>query len=272
MVALLTPTGIFAARPGTVTTCSVSSGVTQTTARAKGKLTGTSGADSIDCSALTNGSAVINGGGGSDSITGTPFADVLDDGATGPGSYTSIDALGGNDIIRVGWGVYSNESSASVDAGPGDDQIVANGGFVNAAGRDGNDLLDLSNASAAIADGGAGNDTITGPALAIDDPSCLGCYNALDGGDGDDVVIGGAGRDEIGGGPGVDEMHAGSGNDSITDYASGAELFDCGDGADLAGDYDGNGVATDGTVGYLNAPEDDTHLSCETVRVAVSGP
>lgn len=270
---LLMPSSVLAARPVKVTTCTVSSGVTTTSVRSKGgvtlTITGTSGADTIDCSALSKGRAVIDGRGGGDTITGTQYADSITDGAIGPGSHTSVDALGGDDIIRVGWGDFYSYSSATVDAGPGDDQIVANGGYVAASGGDGNDLLDLSNAYAANADGGAGNDTVTGPSVSLD--GLCNCVNTLYGGAGDDVIIGGAGRDELGGDSGLDEMHAGPGNDSITDYGTGVELFDCGDGDnDLANDFDGNGVATDGTVGYLNAPEDDSHPGCEFTRVAVS--
>jgi Ca2+-binding RTX toxin-like protein len=269
---LAAPVGALAGKPVRTTTCTVSTGVQTTSVKSKGSvtltLTGTSGADTIDCSAITKGGVVINGGGGNDLIIGTPFADSITDGAIGPGSFASIEGRAGNDIIRAGWGDFTSSSSASVAGEGGDDQIVANGGYLNASGGDGNDLLDLSNAYAANAGGDAGNDTVTGPSVSID--AFCSCVNVLDGGTGNDTVIGGAGRDDLSGGPGTDDMHAGPGNDSITDYGSGSEVFDCGDGNDLADDYDGNGVATDGTVGYLNAPEDDTHPSCETLRVAVS--
>lgn len=271
---LLAPASVLAGKPVRVTSCTVSTNVTTTSVKSKGTvtltITGTTGADTIDCSAVTKGGVVINGRGGGDLITGTEFADSITDGAIGGGSSSNVFGLGGNDIIRVGWGDATSYSSATVDAGPGDDQITANGGFVSAFGGDGNDLIELSSAYGAEADGGAGNDTITGPAVAVDETACPGCFNTLNGGAGDDTIVGGAGRDEIGGGSGLDLMHAGPGNDSITDYGTGAELFDCGDGTDLADDFDGNGIATDGTVGYANAPEDDTHLSCEEVRVAVS--
>ena len=272
---LITPASALAGRPARPTSCTVSAGVTTTSVKSKGTvtltLTGTTGADTIDCSGLTKSGVVINGRGGGDIITGTPFADSITDGAIGPGSSASVFGLAGNDIIRVGWGDVTSYASASVDAGPGDDQVVANGGFVSALGGDGNDLIDLSAAYAATADGGLGNDTVTGPSAPVDENLCS-CVNELSGGAGDDVINGGAGHDELNGGPGVDQMHAGPGIDSITDYGTGAELFDCGDGTDIADDYDGNGVGTDGTVGYANAPEDDTHPNCEEVRVAVSAP
>ncbi|MBI2781344.1 MAG: hypothetical protein HYX55_06070 [Chloroflexi bacterium] len=268
---LVTPASVLAGKP--VSTCTVSPGVTTTSVKSKGSVTlsieGTTGADTIDCSAVTRGGAVINGRGGGDIITGTSFADSINDGAIGPGSSAIVFGLGGNDIIRVGWGDVTSHSDATVDAGPGDDQITANGGYISASGGDGNDLIELSAAYSASADGGVGNDTITGPSAPVD-PNICTCINTLNGGAGDDVISSGAGRDEIGGGSGLDQMHAGPGDDSITDYGSGAELFDCGDGTDLADDFDGNGTGTNGTVGYLNALEDDTHVSCEEVRVAVS--
>jgi Ca2+-binding RTX toxin-like protein len=272
---LIAPASALAGKPVRVTTCVVSTDVTTTSIKSKGSvtltITGTTGADTIDCSGLTKGGVVINGRGGGDIITGTPFADSINDGAIGPGPSATVFGLGGNDIIRVGWGDVTSYASASVDAGPGDDQVVANGGFVGANGGDGNDLLDLSAAYAATADGGPGNDTVTGPSAPVDENLCS-CVNELAGGAGDDVITGGAGHDELSGGPGLDQMHAGPGIDSITDYGTGAELFDCGDGADIADDFDGNGVATDGTIGYANASEDDTHPNCEEVRVAVSAP
>ena len=271
---LAAPASALAGKPVRNTTCTVSAGVAQTSVKSKGKVTltinGTSGADQIDCHALSTGSGVvIQGGGGSDTITGTEYADSISDGAIGPGGSAQITSLGGNDIIRVGWGDGTSSSNAFVDAGAGDDQIAANGGFVQAFGGDGNDLIDLSAAYAAQADGGTGNDTITGPQAAVD-PNLCSCLNTLDGGAGDDVIVGGAGHDELGGGPGFDQMHAGPGDDNLTDYDGAGETFDCGDGSDVADDYDGNGIGTDGTVGYLNAAEDDTHIACEAVRVAVS--
>jgi len=271
---LLTPASALAGKPVKPGGCTVSANVTTTTVRSKGTatltITGTTGADTIDCSLAKSG-VVINGRGGGDIITGSPYADSINDGAIGPGSATFVSALGGNDIIMVGWGEVTSYSGATVDAGPGDDQVRANGGFVTAFGGDGNDTLDLASAYGAQADGGVGNDTISGPSAAVD-PNLCSCLNTLDGGAGDDVIVGGAGRDQISGGSGLDQMHGGPGDDSLTDYGTGAELFDCSDGVDLADDFDGNGIATNGTVGYLNAPEDDIHTGCEEVRVAVSGP
>src|SRR5512132_1761402 len=71
---LLTPASVLALKPVKVTACTVSTGVTTTSVKSKGSvtlaITGTSGADTIDCSAVTaKGGAVINGGGGGDLIT-----------------------------------------------------------------------------------------------------------------------------------------------------------------------------------------------------------
>ena len=67
--------------------------------------------------------------------------------------------------------------------------------FENVIGGSGNDTLTLSN-TAGSADGGAGNDSITG-----------GTGNdTISGGDGNDTIQGGAGADSLLGGAGTDTL------------------------------------------------------------------
>jgi Ca2+-binding RTX toxin-like protein len=173
--------------------------------------------------------------------------------------------MGGNDRLQAGFGdALASTSTWHLEGGAGDDTILALGGRGYAEGGSGTDNLDLRNGWQANARGGAGNDQIRGPLA-----PCAGCSNPLFGDAGDDSIVGGAARDDIDGGDGTDELHGAGADDVLVDSGSGAETCDCGDGwADIVQDLDGNGTGGNGT-GYLNQPEDDNHVDCEAVIVAV---
>lgn len=145
-----------------------------------------------------------------------------------------ITLAGGGDTLT--WLFHSNEgawnNTATVRAGAGDDTLVFSA--VGASALD--ELLLADNGapgngplwnpacdgrfSTAVADGGAGNDTIT----------VLGRVRLVaDGGQGDDVLTGGVGNDILRGGDGNDVLTGGLGADRF--------LFDADDGADVIADF-----------------------------------
>jgi Ca2+-binding RTX toxin-like protein len=149
-------------------------------------LSGDAGVDEVSYSSAQTsvtvdlGAGSASGGNGDDTLTG--FEDV-----TGSGE-------GGDHLI--GDGGPNRIRSSSFDAATPD--LVE--------GRGGDDALDLTySGPGSRAEGGVGNDTVTGPGL----------LNGviLNGGDGDDLVINGAGNDTLDGGAGIDTV------DFARDYA-----------------------------------------------------
>jgi RTX calcium-binding nonapeptide repeat (4 copies) len=269
---LLAPAATMGGKPAPKSPqCSLSLGVTLASMKMKNAtawvITGTSGSDTINCSGSTSLAGVtIFTRGGSDTVYGTPIADTINDESVA-GDFTYVNGNGGNDLIRGGTGTNPAFSTETFEGGLGDDQLIAYGGNVTAFGNEGNDSIDLSQAWEGQAHGGAGNDTIHGPQAACP-PEVSGCGNPLFGESGNDTITGGAGRDDLEGGTGTDQLYAMGGDDILIDSGEGAETFDCGDGSDVLQDLDGNGIGSNGT-GYLNQPEDDTHVGCDTVLVAV---
>ncbi len=108
----------------------------------------------------------------------------------------------------------------------------------------------VSSSDRIIIHGGAGADTVTGPASAVgifgaggDDRLVAGPANALlDGGAGDDVLLGGNGNDSLRGGAGADILQGGGGDDFLTIGEGDAGTFEALDARDdiRSGDvYDG---------------------------------
>jgi Ca2+-binding RTX toxin-like protein len=150
-----TPTPLPTNTPVVFVACVVSIGVTQDATT----VTGTSGADTIDCS-MVNSGRTINGFDGDDTITGTPFNDIIDG---GEGNNT-ITALNGDNTITSGAGndtiTAGPEGNNTINSGAGDDTITgANGNDTINAG-DGNDTVTGGLGSDTI-EGGNGNDTLS---------------------------------------------------------------------------------------------------------------
>jgi Ca2+-binding RTX toxin-like protein len=118
----------------------------------------------------------INGTSGSDRLTGTPFADVINCGA----GNDRVSGGGGNDVINCGAG------KDRVDGGAGNDKL---------SGGAGNDKLS----------GGAGNDKLSGGAG----------KDKLSGGAGSDRLLGGAGNDTLKGNGGKDRLFGNGGGDLL---------------------------------------------------------
>ncbi|KPF90064.1 hypothetical protein IP81_15955 [Novosphingobium sp. AAP83] len=194
-------------------------------------VTGSTAADTLDLSGATlTDIALIDGGGGNDTITGTAQGDTIF-GNTGD---DTINAAGGDDTI-----LFRGITLDVVDGGSGIDtlratatgssirwDLVSNVEAVNGAGFDrvtligstAADTLDLSGVTltdVALIDAGAGNDTVIGSA-------------------GADVLLATAGKDSLTGGGGADtfrfnatgDSRTGLAWDSITDFMGGEDKID----------------------------------------------
>jgi Ca2+-binding RTX toxin-like protein len=133
-------------------------------------ITGTAGADTIDC-ATAAGARTINGLGGADTITGSSFADTINGGDD-------------NDTMT---GVVGNDT---LDGGNGDDVGIGSAGNDTLNGGNGNDTLSGSE-GLDILNGDAGNDTLNG---GTDNDN-------LNGGTGADLIHGNEQNDTLSGPP-----------------------------------------------------------------------
>jgi Ca2+-binding RTX toxin-like protein len=126
----------------------------------------------------------ITGGGGDDTISGTPQADSL---AGGAGDDALIGGAG-NDTLKdpLYYGGAGRSGDDSADGGPGHDEIELGTGDDKAAGGPDGDRIVL----------GPGSDSATG-------------------GDGDDLLLGEGGRDAIEAGPGNDRLSGDTGSDRL---------------------------------------------------------
>ena len=220
----------------------------------------------------------FTGGSGSDSITGSTGANVLDGGGgndtfnyqIGGGADTIIGGAG-TDVLNI-TGAANNDVLDVVFAGgvitgfeggtvTGVEQINANLGgnadTISYAASTANVTVNLgagtasgfnSIASILNAVGGSGSDTLTGTAG----------NNTLEGGAGNDTINGGAGADIIIGGAGADTLDSGAANDNQQDIF---RFSATGDFGDTVNNFDANnGAATDDRIeftGALNTAWDD---------------
>ncbi|HYD67955.1 calcium-binding protein [Azospirillum sp.] len=209
------------------------------------------GADRLSAAGATAG-VYVNGGDGTDQLTGSAFADTL---GGGDGDDT-IGAGDGNDTITGGTGadqlvagagddlMYVDGADTLIDGGDGFDTVYVQG-IVGATvdltasriervfGGAGDDRLSATTGGLAVyVNGGAGNDQLAGGSQG----------DTLAGGDGNDTVNGGDGSDTITGGAGADQLVAGAGDDLM--YVDGDDtLVEGGDGFDT--------VYVQGTVGAI---------------------
>ncbi|WP_138469418.1 M10 family metallopeptidase C-terminal domain-containing protein [Poseidonocella sp. HB161398] len=134
--------------------------------------------------------------------------------------------------LGSGWAatIYDSEGTDTLDVSDqaGASRInLARGGVSDIGGRRGNLVIDtFSDIENAVT--GAGNDTITGNALANLLASGAG-HDAISGGAGDDTLAGGAGNDTLSGGSGDDlfrlDLSAGEGGtDTVLDFSLGDRL------------------------------------------------
>ncbi len=114
--------------------------------------------------------------------------------STRAGAYDRIrvNVAGGSDRVRIDASVTL---PVTVQAGSGDDTIIAGSGRTFVRGGTGNDTI-IGGAAGDYLDGGTGNDV-------------------LHGNGGNDMLIGGAGNDRLFGGPGNDTLFGDAGNDYL---------------------------------------------------------
>jgi Ca2+-binding RTX toxin-like protein len=232
-------------------------------------VTGGVGADTIDASTATR-AAVLDGGEGSDSITGGS----QDDTVIGGDGDDALDGGAGDDTFRFadGWGTDSVESDSTTDqdvmdfSGVTTDltitlaSITVGDNFGNSASHAGDRVEQL------IA--GTGSDSIfctaaTGKLIVqlLDGNDTVDCTDSpvglnVDAGPGndsltgsgqDDILIGGDGDDALTGGDGDDALIGGPGSDTLTDADPGTTFDDDGPGCDtINGDDDPPGCEFSG--------------------------
>ena len=217
-------------------------------------VTGGSGKDFIDASAMILASHLLIGGAGDDTLIGSSKADHLyggegNDTLKGGGNDDILEGGDGDDILQGGQGNDTLKggglncpvttpatcvaaTSAKIGLNTVDYVDHTAAVFVNIAdlssspmGQSGeNDILtDIRNIR-----GGTGNDRLTGD----------GSDNAIWGGDGDDVIHGGGGNDALYGEGGDDQIYGEAGNDFLCGGA-GSDTLVGGDGNDLLDADDG---------------------------------
>lgn len=154
--------------------------------------------------------AVINGGDGNDTITGTDSGSD----STAPRTYglnagaDQIDGGDGSDTIKAGGGNDDISGGAGADtiiAGAGNDQVHGNDGTDVINGGDGNDLLYGDGGQDQVS-GDAGDDEVHGGYLA----------DQLHGGSGDDTLYGDGGNDTLTGDSGDDTLWGGDESDTLS--------------------------------------------------------
>lgn len=164
---------------------------------------------------------IWNNGDGSDVMRGGNGTDVIEvNGAGGSGDQFTLQQIGGiasfDRVNLVPFNLNVDDAEQfEINGGGGDDSLQV--GDLSATdvvqvkftGGDGEDTLNASASSTTIvAEGGAGNDSLTGSSVA----------DTLQGDDGDDVVVGGRGNDRMIGGTGNDRLiwNNGDGSDQMS--------------------------------------------------------
>jgi Ca2+-binding RTX toxin-like protein len=251
-------------------------------------ITGGSGKDFIDASAMTLASHILIGGAGDDTLIGSDMADHLyggegNDTLKGGGGDDILEGGDGDDILQGGQGddtikggglncpvttpatcVAATSAKIGLNTVDYSDHTLAV--FVNIAdlssrpmGQSGeNDVLtDIRNIR-----GGTGNDVLTGD----------GNDNTIWGGDGSDVIHGGGGNDALYGEGGDDHIYGEDGNDFLCGGAGsdtlvggdGNDFLDADDGAKDALIDCGNGDADVAiTNGGASGVADPSPVACE---------
>lgn len=147
--------------------------------------------------------AIIDGGGGDDSITGGVFSDYL----IGGFGHDRIEAGAGDDMVVGGEGndfLRGGEGGDSLFGGSGQDTLIADSGRNYLDGGADNDVIDGGTDQDTLF-GSGGNDTIYGN----------GASDVIYGGVGNDMLFGGEGNDTIWLGFGNKVLFGDAGNDEF---------------------------------------------------------
>ena len=194
--------------------------------------------DSVSTLELTNIGIFERGGGGSDRLSGTGDADVLEgrrgaDTLTGRGANDVLIGGRGNDTLLGGAGddvLRGGTGSDSLVGSQGWDILSGGGGRDTLNGGSGIDLADFSWSTTAI-----DLDLSAGPARFTSIEGLIGSggddtlagdtgRNVLHGGLGDDALRGGMRSDSLNGGVGDDTLNGGRGSDVLSG-GSGTDVF-----------------------------------------------
>jgi Ca2+-binding RTX toxin-like protein len=236
---------------------------------------------------------IVRGGTGADTLSGSAGNETL----SGSAGNDRIDGGDGNDALDGGAGndtLHDGSGQDTVSGGEGNDRIVVgiDGDSDRYDGGNGTDTLDLSGTGCGvavdlsqgtangseignnvvidfeIAEGGSGNDTVSG-AGGNETISGGAGDDRLSGRDGNDSLDGGTGDDTLADGAGQDSVSGGCGNDIIRAEADGDDdVFDGGDGCDTL-DYSSSedGITVDFTEGTASGSDigSDTFCGIETV-------
>lgn len=158
-------------------------------------INGEAGNDRINIANSVRAGVQVNGGDGSDSLTGGSGNDTLD----GGDGDDSLSGSNGDDLVIGGDGadlLYGRAGNDTLSGGVGRDRLFGGTGSDAIAGGEGNDVLF----------GESGQDTLLGG----------NGNDKLDGGSGNDVALGEDGDDTVSGGPGSqDSLSGGSGTNQI---------------------------------------------------------
>lgn len=206
--------------------------------------------------ASSDGSDIIYGGDGNDTINGGGATDYIDGGV----GDDSVNGDAGIDYMYGGLGrdsmnggadidvIYGNEDDDTIDGGAATDYVEGGGGADALSGGSGIDYLY----------GGDGNDTIrggTGVDVIYGNDGNDTLFGFSDTGSDDnitDYMDGGAGNDTLSGGGGIDYLYGGSGTDTLDGGNDIDVLYGEADGDTLNG-----GAATD----YLDGGAGDDTLN-----------
>ena len=178
-------------------------------------ITGSSGSDSVIVT--RNGNTITSNV--NSVITNRELASI---------SSISITTGNGNDTITVGDDVLG----VTIDAGAGNDRIVATDNADSIIGGDGNDYV-IANEGNDTVYGGIGKDSLTGSAGPdklygendIDRLNGGTGHDSLYGGSGDDRLYGGDGNDSMDGGGNVDRLWGEAGNDRLIGGGSNDKFY-----------------------------------------------
>ncbi len=166
------------------------------------QLTGGTSANTMNASTF-NGTVLLDGGDGNDTLTGTAQNDEL---IGGIGADVLV-GLSGNDVLRGDAGLdtlQGDDGNDRLDGGADADTITGGNGDDLAIGGLGNDTIN----------GNSGNDTLYGD-LESTLSSASDGSDSIDGGLGNDTIFGGGGVDTLLGGDGVDTIRGGDGGDTL---------------------------------------------------------
>ena len=233
-----------------------------------GQLSGSSGTETLDASAVSF-PVTLNGVGGGDTLLGGGGSDSI---SIGFGD-SSLVGNGGNDTLTA-----ISSGNNTLRGGAGNDTLDPGSGTESISGDQDVDLLDVgaSLVSATLTptslSAEAGSNDVAGTLADVERVSLSGGSgaNALDAGqwNGQVTLIGNSGADTLTGGSGGDSLNGGADNDTLTGGA-GVDSFTGSSGNDGLFTHDGvqeTSINCGGDAGdTLTADTADTFISCNNV-------